>query len=106
MISISLDVLSLDKSRFKPFTKKNGQKAIYADLILIETPNGKYGDFMVKQSATKEEREQRKEMPILGNGKYIGSTRHDHPHGGGSVKQPDAPDAVDAEPTADDDVPF
>ena len=106
MIAISIDVLSLDKARFKTVTKRSGQKATYAELILIETPNSEYGDYIVKQSVTKEEREQRKEMPILGNGKHIGSTRHNHPQGGGSVKQPDAPDATDAEPPKEDDVPF
>lgn len=67
MITLKIDVNKIDKSRlFK------GQKGTYLDLVLIETPGGKFGDYMVKQSQTKEEREARKEMPILGNGKKIG----------------------------------
>lgn len=73
MITISIDVTLLDKARFKRVTRKTGVDAVYCDLVLIETPNGKYGDYMVKQSVTKEERAERKEMPILGNGKNWGS---------------------------------
>ncbi len=80
MILVSINVLELDKSRFKEVTLRSGKKAIYADIVLIDTPNGEYGDFMVKQGVTKEERAARKEMPILGNGKIVG--------GGGKRTQP------------------
>jgi len=73
IITISIDVTLLDKARFKRVTRKNGTDAVFCDLVLIETPQGKYGDFMVKQSVTKEERAAKKEMPILGNGKNWGS---------------------------------
>lgn len=69
MITLNIDVTLLDKARFKRITKKDGSQAVYCDLVLIENPSGKYGDFMVKQSVTKEERQARKEMPIIGNGK-------------------------------------
>lgn len=95
MITLSINVLELDKARFKEVTKKNGQKALYADIILIETPNGQYGDFMVKQSVTKEERLAKKEMPILGNAKYVS---------GG--KPAPAPVAEAGAPPESDDVPF
>jgi hypothetical protein len=36
------------------------------DLVLFETPDSDYGDYMVKQRGDKGER-----MPILGNGKYF-----------------------------------
>ena len=72
MITLSLDVTQIDKSRLKEITRKNGQKAKFLELILIETPDGQYGDYMVKQGLTKEEREARVEMPILGNGKNVG----------------------------------
>lgn len=80
MIAISIDVTLLDKARFKRVTRKSGSEAVFAELILIETPNGQYGDYMVKQSVTKEEREAKKEMPILGNGKNLNrSTRQQTP---------------------------
>ena len=79
MITLSIDVTRIDKSRLKEITRKNGQKAKFLELILIETPDGQYGDYMVKQGLTKEEREAKVEMPILGNGKNVG--------GGGNRQQ-------------------
>lgn len=73
MITFSIDVTLLEKARFKEVTRKNGKKAIFCDLILIESPNSEFGDFICKQSVTKEEREAKLEMPILGNGKNFGS---------------------------------
>lgn len=70
MILIKIDVTKLDKARFF-----KGAKGTYCDLVLIETPNGEYGDYMVKQSVTKEERAANLQMPILGNGKIMGATR-------------------------------
>jgi hypothetical protein len=67
MITLKIDVTLLDKKRFF-----KGKKGIYADLILIETPNGEYGDYMVKQSISKEERAANVQMPILGNAKNWG----------------------------------
>lgn len=68
MITLSIDVNKIDKSRF--FSKKNGAKML--DLVLIETPNNKYGtDYMVVQSQTKEERENRVKSTILGNARII-----------------------------------
>jgi len=70
MILAKIDVTKIDKARlFK------GEKGTYLDLVLIETPGGQYGDYMIKQSVTKEEREARKEMPILGNGKIVGGAK-------------------------------
>lgn len=71
MITLSIDVTLLDKSRFKHHTRKNGNQAIFAELILIDTPNGEYGDYMVKQSVTKQERENGVNLPILGNAKQV-----------------------------------
>ena len=36
------------------------------DLILFETPDSDYGDYLVKQRGEKDEK-----LPILGNGKYF-----------------------------------
>ena len=44
MITLSIDVTQIDKSRLKEITRKNGQKAKFLELILIETPDGQYGD--------------------------------------------------------------
>lgn len=99
MITLSLDVTLIEKSRIKEVTRKNGKVAKFIDLVLIETPNGKFGDFMVKQSVTKEERAARLEMPILGNGKYAGQKPASAPS-----EQPTPPDS---EPPFDpDQVPF
>lgn len=100
MILASIDVLLLDKARFKEVIRKNGKKAIFAELILIETPNGAHGDYMIKQGVTKEEREARIQMPILGNGKNAG---------GGSRRTDSAPATPNSDPAAPqhpDDVPF
>lgn len=71
MIVLSIDVKLLEKSRFKPFTKQDGTEALYCELVLIETPDGKYGDYMVKQGVSKEDRAANVQMPILGNGKIF-----------------------------------
>lgn len=93
-IGISIDVTLLDETRFKEMARKNGKRAVFADLILIHTPEGKYGDYMVKQSVSKEERAAKVEMPILGNGKTLQ---------GASAK----PKRSEPEPRKEsDDVPF
>jgi hypothetical protein len=67
MITLSIDVNKIDKSRF--FTRKNGARML--DLVLIETPNSKYDtDYMVVQS-TKEERAKGVKLPPIGNAKII-----------------------------------
>lgn len=71
MITLSIDVTQLDKTRFKRMTRKNGKEAVFCDLILIDTPDGQFGDFMVKQSMSKEDREAGVQLPILGNAKNV-----------------------------------
>jgi hypothetical protein len=70
MITLSIDVKKLDKSRFKEITRKSGEPALFCDLILIESQSD-YGDYMVKQSMSKEERENNLQLPIIGNGKIV-----------------------------------
>jgi len=60
-ISINVNVDKVDKARFF-----EGKKGRYMDLVLFETPDSEYGDYMVKQRGEKGEK-----MPILGNGKYF-----------------------------------
>jgi hypothetical protein len=79
IITASIDLTQLDKKRFKEMTRKNGNKAVFCELVLIETPGGQWGDYMIKQGVTKEERQQRLEMPIIGNGKNVGGMRQEQP---------------------------
>lgn len=60
-ISISVNVDKIDKKRFF-----EGKKGRYLDLVLFETPDSDYGDYLVKQRGERNEK-----MPILGNGKYF-----------------------------------
>ena len=66
MISVKIDFNKIDKSRLF-----EGKKGLYLDLVLIETPNSPYSDYMVKQSVTKEERERNtnKMEPYVKEGK-------------------------------------
>jgi hypothetical protein len=60
-ISLNVNVDKIDKKRFF-----EGKKGRYLDLVLFETPESDYGDYMVKQRGDKGEK-----MPILGNAKYF-----------------------------------
>jgi hypothetical protein len=71
MISLSIDLRLLDSAKIKHMTRKSGAEASFLNLVLIETPGGQYGDYMVKQESTKEERAAKTQTPILGNGKTI-----------------------------------
>lgn len=94
IIAAKIDVTKIDKSKL--FEGKNGAK--YLDIVLIETPTGKYGDFMVVQSVTKEERAAGKRGAILGNGKYVA--------GNPSPRQQSPPDTTNTPHQPDSDVPF
>lgn len=67
MIKLSIDLTKIDKSKIR----EKGQ-AKYYDIMVIETPDGKYGDYMVVESLSQEERQQGKKGTILGNGKNVG----------------------------------
>ncbi len=67
MLTGKIDVTKIEKARlFK------GEKGTYLDIVLIETPQSQYGDYMIVQSVTKEEREAGKRGAILGNAKVLG----------------------------------
>lgn len=66
-INCKIDVKKLDKK--KMFV---GEKGIYANITLVETPGSKYGDWMVVEDLSKEERGTDKKNTILGNGKNYG----------------------------------
>jgi hypothetical protein len=68
-ISVKMDVTKLDKTKF--FV---GKKGTYADLtVFLDTEEtSEYGDNgTVAQSASKEDRDAGKKMPILGNVKVF-----------------------------------
>lgn len=106
IITLKIDVTKIDKARlFK------GAKGTYLDLVLIPTPGGQYGDYMIKQSVTKEERAQNVQLPILGNGKCFGGQKATAPaqQAGRSRTAPAAAPAkvvAGDEPPESDDVPF
>jgi hypothetical protein len=104
MITISIDVTKLEKARIKEVTKRDGTTAKYVELVLFETPASQYGDYIVKQGITKEERLAKKDMPIIGNGKNLGGSAGPrlNPGGAGPVKHMQPPEP----PPHDDDVPF
>lgn len=66
MISLSINVSLINKDRLF-----QGKKGKYLDCVLIETPNSEYGDYMVVESISKEEREAGNKGTILGNAKII-----------------------------------
>jgi len=62
VITGKIDVTKIDKTKlFK------GSKGTYLDIVLIETPNSQYGDYMIKQSVSKEDREAGIDGVILGS---------------------------------------
>lgn len=71
-ITLSIDCKLIDKSKLKPFTRKDGTEALFLSLTLVETPNSQYGQWMVKQDSTKEERDAKVKSIILGNAKTVG----------------------------------
>lgn len=69
-INVKIDVKKLNKAKL--FV---GEKGTYANITLIESPGGKYGDWLVIEDLSKEEREAgKKDGTILGNGKNHGWT--------------------------------
>lgn len=64
MIAVKINLSKIDKNRLY-----KGEKGIYLDVVMFETPNSEYNDWIVKQSISKEEREKGVELPICGGGK-------------------------------------
>lgn len=97
MIILNIDFKKIDQSRLKKTDKSS-----YGDLVLIDHPsehNGIHSDGFVKQGVSKEEREARVEMPIIGNWKRVGQKAQDRP----PAKRPPASPPV-REP--EDEIPF
>ena len=80
-ITAKIDVTLIDKARLFVGREKNGHVPKYLDLILIPRKEvGKYGDtHLIKQSVSKEEREAKVEMPILGSATERGNAVRPQP---------------------------
>jgi len=80
MIKIMLDVSKIDKARLY-----EGKKGVYLNAVLIETPKSEYGDFMIVEDRSYEERQAGQKGTILGNGKIVtghgSDQREDPPEG-------------------------
>lgn len=106
LIGVTIDVTLIDKDRLIP-SKKEGSRSKYLSVILIPLREpDRYGNqWMVKPSASKEEREAKVQLPILGSAKVLAGARQT-PNGGPSAKHTVPPEREN--PLADykDDVPF
>lgn len=67
MITGKINCVKIDKAKL--FEGKNGAK--WLDIVLIETPNSDYGDFMIVQDTSKEDRAKGIKGAILGNAKIF-----------------------------------
>ena len=90
MITLMIDVTKINKDRLYV-----GKKGTYLNCILVETPDSEYGDYMVVESISIEERQAGKMGAILGNGKIRGK---------GNVEATPQSDEPKAE--GSDDLPF
>lgn len=92
MIKLKIDVTKIRKDRLY-----KGSKGTYLNAIMIETPNSDYGDYMICEDVSKEERMQGKKGNILGNAQILDRS-------GGNTKQASkSPATSPQDPT---DVPF
>ena len=51
----------------KEYNGNKGSGRFYQDMVMIETPNSEYSDYMVKESLSKEDRENGVELEPIGN---------------------------------------
>ena len=66
MISGRINVKKINKDRIYV-----GQKGSYLDFVMIETPNSQYGNYMIVQSVSKEERLSGVKGEIIGNARIL-----------------------------------
>lgn len=66
MITIKINVQAINKSKLY-----KGEKGTYLNAVLIETPQSQYGDYMIVEETSKEERESGQKGAILGNAKIM-----------------------------------
>jgi len=67
-LNFSIDVTKLDKTRFY-----QGKKGTYANLtVFVDSEQSQYGDNgIISEQLSKEEREQKLQLPIIGNAKIF-----------------------------------
>ena len=67
MISGKINLSKINKDKlFK------GEKGIYLDIVMFDTPDNKYGDdYVIVQGLKKEDRDAGEQGPILGNAKIF-----------------------------------
>lgn len=82
MITLKIDVKKIDKNRL--FV---GEKGVYLDAVMIETPNSKYHDYIIMQQVGKEEREAGVKIEI-GNGKIM-IPKKDNKVSANTIQNPD-----------------
>ena len=66
VIKLNLNVSKITKEKLV-----KGEKGLYLNCALIETPNSEYSDYMIVEEISKEEREAGQKGEILGNGKVF-----------------------------------
>lgn len=101
-INMSIDVTKLDKSRFY-----KGEKGTYLSLTAFINLDEKdqYGNAgFITQELSKEEREAKSQLPILGNSKIFFDDRENNNLAPTPVAPPQA--GLQGEQYLDDDVPF
>lgn len=115
IVNISLDVTLIDKARLVPGKKPNkaGKMPQYLSLDLVLRKDGpdQYGNhYFVKQSNYEKDvpKENRAEMPILGNGKTIIGPDGPRSQGGRTSRlvAPQKPAAAEGGDDGDSSVPF
>ena len=74
VITFSIDLTKIDKTRIKDVIRKDGTTAKFLNLVMMtnETPDAYGNDGFIAESVTKEEKEQGKKGAILGNCKILG----------------------------------
>jgi hypothetical protein len=88
MITGKIKRAAIDKTKL--YIAKDGTE--YLDIVLIETPNNKYGDdYMIVQGIPKADRDAGQKGPILGNARNI-------QRGGGATQQSASKPAHDPAP--------
>lgn len=103
MIVLNIDFRKIDQSRLK----KTG-KGAYGDLVLIDSPRDRDGfhiDGFVKQGVSKEDREARVDMPILGDWRHVGGKPANKPSQPAPRTRPPADPDLDA-PEDGSGIPF
>ena len=74
MINLKIDVDKIDKERLY-----KGMKGTYLSAVLIETPNSEYGDYMIVEDISYDERQAGKKGTILGNAKIFVKKQQNEP---------------------------